>query len=245
MQASYEVSLYGSFPPSDLEPILQRITLRSSSSRIIKWKEIVFDPIPRPPQSVVGALSNDAARKEQIRLVCWKDLDASGMVEKEWTLYAHSKKPEPARNETTVRQASYMQIVAGDALGFVTALGYRRTSECLKHGYEFERDQLNIQIFKIDTIDMRTKEIKRAAPDTFWQIEVKSMPSSRKGVPGSSGNASPLNTGTISGTGAIAASTSSEIPLKEETALILEFKMILKGLLDLKPLAMTPKEALR
>ena len=40
-------------------------------------------------------------------------------------LYAHSKKPEPARNETTVRQASYMQIVAGDALGFVSGLGYQ------------------------------------------------------------------------------------------------------------------------
>jgi len=84
MQASYEVSLHGSFPGADLGPILQRITLRSSSSKTINWKEIAFDPIPKPSQSIVSNLGNDAARKEQVRLICRKDLDVPKGGEAKW-----------------------------------------------------------------------------------------------------------------------------------------------------------------
>ena len=84
MQASYEVSLHGSFSGADLEPILQRITLQASSSKAINWKEMTFDPISKPSQSAVSALGNDAARKEQVRLICRKDLNAPRGGEAKW-----------------------------------------------------------------------------------------------------------------------------------------------------------------
>jgi len=137
-----------------------------------------------------------------------------------------------------------MQIVAGDALGFVSGLGYQCVFACLKRGYEFERDHLNIQVFKIDTIDMNTREITEATSDSPWQIEVKSLPSSRKSGSALGSTPSPI-TSTTGGSASPAASSSSEIPLKEQTAAILEFKAILKGLLDLKSHVPSPIESLR
>ncbi|KAF9520760.1 hypothetical protein BS47DRAFT_402861 [Hydnum rufescens UP504] len=256
MQASYEVSLYGSFPHASLDHILQRCALRSSSSKTINWREILFEPIRNASANAPtasGQLMTDSTRRDQVCISCRRDVDPRSEVV--WTFYAHSKRPEPSRNDTTVRQAAYMQIVAGDALSFASALGYRRVEEAHKHGYEFESGKLVIHIFKIDRvkntcsieaylslpvvfssfqISPETKEIRRASQDEPWQIEVKTIPIRNVAATATPNSANQPD-------------VSAPMPLKEQTDAVLEFKSIMKGHLDLGPLPLIipPKESLR
>jgi len=127
-----------------------------------------------------------------------------------------------------------MQIVAGDALSFASALGYRRVEEAHKHGYEFESGKLIIHIFKVDRISPETKEIRRASQDEPWQIEVKTIPIRNVVATATPNSANQPD-------------VSAPMPLKEQTDAVLEFKSIMKGHLDLGPLPLIvpPKESLR
>ena len=83
---SFEVSLQGALPASDLDAVLQRCSLicSSSSTGRFHWKEVIFDAHRNQPNATAYAANNVTARSLDVKLACRKDLNTAGNSETPW-----------------------------------------------------------------------------------------------------------------------------------------------------------------
>jgi len=192
----YEVALFGAFFAKDLNQVLNRFTQISESARRIHLHEVVFEPTYQPDTS-------DGPASEPVLLRCKKDM----LGESSWEMYTYLK-PEPVRvhPEATVRSAVYCRV-AGNALSFASALGYRQRHQYYKRGYLFRRGKLDIQMTQEERVDPKTNKPIRAESEALWEVEVKSSAPTRS---------TPVS------------------PLSQVIDAILEVQVAMGGLLDLR-----------
>ncbi|VDC07306.1 unnamed protein product [Peniophora sp. CBMAI 1063] len=124
-----------------------------------------------------------------------------------WVLYSYLT-PESVRvhPEATVRPWAVVDVI-GDALGFASVLGYRRTSQLYKKGYVFRRGSLLIQIFQHEMADLKTQKPIPAHSEATWEVEVRT--------------AAPIR-------------NTPDAPLSRTIDTVLEVQLLMKGLLDLR-----------
>ncbi|KAF8308802.1 hypothetical protein DL93DRAFT_2063584 [Clavulina sp. PMI_390] len=219
---SFEVSLQGVFPASDLEPVLQRCSLlcASTSSGRFNWKEIALEPDRSQGRASDFASNPASVRSLDVKILCRRDLN--GGPEAPWLFYAFQARPEVAKRPVTLREATIISVIAGDAMSFASSLGYQKVTEYRKRGFEYERGRLIIHIFRVDQFDPSTRQLIPAPEDSPWHMEIRTPPVRNQP---SGGGIDPATRNV----------SNEQATIEEQMDIVLEFKDALKGLLDLVP----------
>ncbi|CAB4430604.1 unnamed protein product [Rhizophagus irregularis] len=117
-------------------------------------------------------------RNEDVLLRIKSPIEENDLTKRQWTL-CQLGHPETRGRTVTVRPVLYSKITVGDALKFMTVLGYSYAFEYTKKGIIFTyRDILKISITQIFKLEVRhdVSKLTPFDPKENWIVEVTTIP---------------------------------------------------------------------
>ncbi|RHZ81027.1 hypothetical protein Glove_126g34 [Diversispora epigaea] len=145
---SNECSLHGRIPENLKPKLIERLEGICGTTTPVKVfeHEIGFIPAVQSPEGV---------RNDDLLLRLKSPIDENDLTKRQWQL-GQLGNPDTTSHalNVTVRRVIYAKIFNGDALKFMSVLGYKYAYEYVKKGIIFTfRDSLKISIFQIFTLD--------------------------------------------------------------------------------------------